>query len=99
MLDDPENMAAVLSYILDSDKSAPIVYEHCKLGFCKVNTKMVFLADVVIECGKQSHYFEPKITAPCGTLDAWRTINHRENFMRSCYGLDLWVCRGRFRVD
>lgn len=79
LLDDPENIAATLGYILDSDKSAPIIYKHRKLGFCEVNEKMVFLADEVIgECSKQSHYFKPQITAPRGTLDTWKAIVEQE---------------------
>lgn len=79
MLDDTENIKAVLDYLLDSCKTASKVYEHSRLGFCEVNGKAVFLADEVIgDCGVQSHYFKPKLTAPKGTLDSWKALVQRE---------------------
>lgn len=79
MLDDSENIKAVLSYLLDSCKAAPKVYEHNRLGFYEVKGKAVFLADGVIgDCNKQSHYVAPEITAPKGTLDIWKDLVQRE---------------------
>ena len=79
LLDTPENMEAVLAYILDSDKKAPVVYEHDKLGFCEVGGKTVFLANEVIgDCKNVSLYFKPEITAPKGTLETWLAIVKKE---------------------
>ena len=79
LLDTPENMEVVLAYILGSDKTAPVVYEHDKLGFCEVGGKTVFLANEVIgDCKKVSHYFKPEVTAPKGTVETWLDIVNKE---------------------
>lgn len=80
LLDTPENVEAVLDYVLDSDKTAPVVYEHDKLGFYTFeNGKTVFLANEVIgDCKKASHYFKPEVTARKGTLDIWLDIVKKE---------------------
>ena len=79
LLDTSENIEAVLEYILGSDKTAPVVYEHDKLGFCEVGGKTVFLANEVIgDCKKVSHYFKPEVTARKGTLETWLDIVNKE---------------------
>lgn len=93
MLDDTENIKAVLDYLLDSCKAASKVYEHSRLGFCEVNGKTVFLADGVIgDCGVQSHYTKPKMTAPKGTLDSWKALVQRE--VIGCPNMELALAIG-----
>ena len=88
MLDDPENIKAVLSYVLDSCKGAPKSYVHRRLGFCEVNSsegngKTVFLTNGVIglpdtDEKSKSKYSGEENVVPCGTLESWKAIVEKE---------------------
>lgn len=89
-IETPENVEAIMDYVLESDKQAPTVYVHDKLGFYTIDNHLVFLGNTMIgHPTKQSSYRSPELssptnasqpekTAPQGTLDAWLTIvNYR----------------------
>lgn len=80
----PDDTSDIKEHLIESDIAAGDVWTHSNLGFHEIDIsedekKLVFLADTVIgDSGRDSHYYQPAVTAPKGTLVSWRTFINQE---------------------
>lgn len=82
VLDDDELIPVVQEILLTDEADAPIVMQHDRLGFSKVDNQRVFLLDEPIglrdPIKSQSRFSDPVIMKPRGTLMDWITVMQRE---------------------
>lgn len=79
LLECEENIEAILTHILNTDKDAEIIYKHNVLGFVKINGQLVWLAQTPIggdlsEKKRASQYAVPFEAEQKGTFAEWQQV-------------------------
>lgn len=73
-----ENIEALTDYLIEAAESAPTEYFHVKLGFATRGETRFYLTDTAAGSSKESHFHDPKLTRPKGSLDKWKNMVHED---------------------